>query len=94
MVFVVGEYSCRASRVRVQQENEIVGEQEASTVQRDKQKEMNIREKLLFWGKRKEKSYTHSTCGRTATSASPFRVMWWREVGVSNLGAGGLEGLN
>ena len=39
--------------MRVQQENELVGEQEASTVHRDKQKEMNEREKLLFWGKEK-----------------------------------------
>ena len=38
--------------MRVQQENENEGEQEASTVHKDKQKEMNVREKAIFiWGK-------------------------------------------
>ena len=33
-----------------------MGEQEASTVQRDKQKKMNVREKsLLIWEKKKRK---------------------------------------
>ena len=30
----------------------MLSEQEASTIQRDKQKEMNIREKILFWEKK------------------------------------------
>ena len=41
----------------MEQENENEGEQEASAVQRDKQKEINKREKLLFWGKKREISY-------------------------------------
>ena len=39
--------------MRVQQENERMGDQEASAVQRDKQKEMNEREKILLWVKEK-----------------------------------------
>ena len=52
----------------------MVGEQEASTVHRDKQKEMNVREKATFiLGKRKEYSLTLLTCEQTAISARSHR---------------------
>ena len=69
--FVVGECSRRIYRVRVQQENEIVGEQEASTVQRGKQKEMNIREKLLFGEKEKRSLVPTQLVGEQRQAPAP-----------------------
>ena len=47
----------------------MLGEQEASTVYRDKQKEMNVREKSFNLGKRKGNSRTLLTCEQIAISA-------------------------
>ena len=47
----------------------MLSEQEASTVHRDKQKEMNVREKSFNLGKRKGNSRTLLTCEQIAISA-------------------------
>ena len=73
----------------------MLSEQEASTVQIDKQKEMNVREKSFNLGKRKGYSRTLLTCEQIAISAWSHRESYvGAKIKVLQLGSARPEELD